>query len=144
MTAQIEFTIPGKPVGKGRPRARIMTANGKQFVHLYTDKETVDTEKVVAQLARLVMGPRNPFSGPLVMELLVHHPIPASWSKKDRQAALDGETACMAKPDLDNVVKLVLDALNKIVYTDDKQVVGILARKQYGMDPRVEVKIKPQ
>lgn len=139
----LEINIPGAPVGKGRPRARIMTANGKQFVHLYTDAQTVATEKVVAQLARIIMGSRDPYSGPLVMEILVNHTIPTSWSKKERQDALDGAVACMSKPDLDNVVKLILDSLNKIVYADDKQVVGILARKQYSSNPRVEVKIRP-
>ena len=139
----IKITIPGEPVGKGRPRARIMQANGKSFVHLYTDADTVAMEKMIAQLGRYAMGPRNPFSGPLVLELLAHHPIPTSWPKKNQATAREGEMACMAKPDLDNVVKLVLDALNKIVYVDDKQVVGILARKQYSAEARVEVTIKP-
>ena len=43
------------------------------------------------------------------------------------------------KPDLDNVVKAVLDALNGVVYRDDAQVVNLVATKRYATEPRVEV-----
>jgi Holliday junction resolvase RusA-like endonuclease len=43
------------------------------------------------------------------------------------------------KPDLDNVAKAVLDAINGIVYVDDAQVINLVATKRYATDPRVEV-----
>ena len=43
------------------------------------------------------------------------------------------------KPDLDNVVKLILDAINGIVFADDKQVVSISASKAYSDTPRTTV-----
>lgn len=136
----IKFTIPGNPYGKGRPNARIVhVTGGKSFVNMYTPSETVAQEKIIAQICRYTMGPRKPFSCPLGMEVVAYHPIPTSWSKKDRAEALVGTMQCVAKPDLDNVVKLVLDALNRVAYEDDKQVISLTAKKFYSSDPRVEV-----
>ena len=53
--------------------------------------------------------------------------IPSSWSKKKKEAA-GWHTS---KPDIDNLIKGVLDGLNGVAYKDDMQVVKISARKQY-------------
>lgn len=45
------------------------------------------------------------------------------------------------RPDLDNVLKAVSDALNKIAYKDDSQIVGAVLRKYYGDDARTEVRV---
>jgi Holliday junction resolvase RusA-like endonuclease len=143
MNDQLRITIEGEPYGKGRPKHRMIMMDGKAIVQVYTPKETVDHEKVIAQIARYTMGARQPFSGALQLEVMAVYPVPASWSNKARVDAMEGLTHCMAKPDLDNVVKLVLDALNKIAYKDDVQIVRVNARKKYGRNPRVEVLIKP-
>ena len=46
------------------------------------------------------------------------------------------------KPDIDNVVKVVCDALNKVAYNDDTQVVKIVAEKYYGETPGLVVEIR--
>ena len=56
-----------------------------------------------------------------------------SWSKKDRQLAIDGKIP-PKKPDVDNVVKIVLDALNRVVYLDDTQVTHCNVRKMWDED----------
>lgn len=58
-------------------------------------------------------------------------PIPKSWAKRKREQAAEGDICPMTKPDLDNVVKIALDALNGVAWEDDKQVVWIGARKEY-------------
>ena len=63
--------------------------------------------------------------------------IPKSFSKKRTATALDGLIRPQVKPDIDNVVKVVCDALNKIAYKDDTQVVEIAACKLYGVEPMV-------
>lgn len=65
--------------------------------------------------------------------------VPKSCSKVRRTAMLNGELLPAKKPDIDNVVKAVLDALNKVAYRDDNQVVELQIRKQYSERPRLEI-----
>lgn len=52
---------------------------------------------------------------------------------------LNGELLPAKKPDIDNIVKAVLDALNEVAYRDDTQVVELQVRKQYSERPRLEI-----
>ena len=61
--------------------------------------------------------------------------------KKKNQMNL-GQIKATKKPDIDNVIKSVLDGLNGVAYEDDKQVVKLTANKYYGVQPRVEITIK--
>ena len=56
-------------------------------------------------------------------------------------AALNGELKPTVKPDLDNIAKIVADALNGLAYRDDSCIVDLVVRKRYGVEARVEVKI---
>jgi Holliday junction resolvase RusA-like endonuclease len=111
--------IPGDPRGKQRARA----GNGRH----YTPKQTVDTERVIGWEARKAMAGREPFTGPLYVEITAIYTYPASWSAKRRLATL-WKTS---KPDRDNIEKLALDALNKIVFLDDSQIADGRTRKHY-------------
>lgn len=135
MTAAVYFVVTGNPVGKGRPRA---TSRGG-FVRMYTDAKTLGFEAAVADEARIAMSNFELFDTPMQLQLSAYYPIPKSWSKKKRQLAIDGEIYPQVKPDLDNVMKAVLDALNGVVYADDSQVINLVATKRYSTDPRVEV-----
>ena len=64
-----------------------------------------------------------------------------STSKKKRQQMLAGLIRPTKKPDLDNVIKSILDALNKVAYHDDTQIVSLSVEKFYSDSPRVEVAI---
>ena len=55
------------------------------------------------------------------------------------EAMLKGELLPAKKPDIDNIAKVVLDALNSVAYRDDTQVVELQLRKQYSEKPRVEI-----
>lgn len=135
MTVAVYFVVTGKPTGKGRPRAS--TRGG--FVRMYTDAKTLGYEAAIADEAARAMGKMEPFETPVQMQVSCYYPIPKSWSKKKRQDAVDGELYPKVKPDLDNVAKAVLDAINGIVYVDDAQVINLVATKRYATDPRVEV-----
>lgn len=124
----ITFTIPGKPVGKGRPRF----ARRGNFVATYTPEKTVSFENMVKLFASHDMGCRPPIEGPLKISVEVVVAPPASMSKKKTGQALSGMHKPTTKPDLDNVVKSIADALNGVAYVDDKQIVEISARKHYG------------
>lgn len=134
MSFAVYFVIPGKPHGKGRPRA----SSRGGFVRMYTPATTQAYETQIERIARQAMDDCAVLGTPISLRVVAFHEIPVSWSKRKQQQALDGEII-PGKPDLDNVAKAVLDALNGVVYEDDKQVVRLVAEKRYSLDPRVEV-----
>lgn len=136
---QIEFTIPGIPVGKGRPRA----AKRGKHVTLYTPAKTVTYENTAALFASQAMTGRPPFSGPMCVFMDIMLPIPGSWSKKRQEAARTGKEWPTKKPDMDNVIKGIFDAMNGIVWADDVQVVALNVGKMYSDSPGVVVRIRP-
>lgn len=128
----IRLTIPGKPRGKGRPR----TSRGV----IYTPPKTREYEQFIQQMYMLqAKGQR--VDGPFSVSVRAYYPIPKSASKAKRARMLSGETRPVVKPDLDNVVKIVTDALNGLAYLDDNRMVEVQAEKFYSDDPRVEVQI---
>lgn len=135
----VTFTVPGDPRGKGRPRA---TSRGKR-VRLYTDQKTADYEAHVADVARVAMAGRDPFEGPVRVYATVTMRVPKSVSRLVRDLMLSGAILPVKKPDLDNVVKAVLDGLNGVAFVDDAQVVGQSAEKVYGAEPGVTVTVQP-
>lgn len=133
----INFTIPGKPMGKQRPR---VTRTG----HTYTPKETTQYENLVVMAFQDAAKPQGfiPTDKPLCMYMSILMPIPASWSKKKHDKAKNGHLRPMVKPDFDNVVKIVSDALNGIAYRDDSQIVDAHIHKYYAENPRVAVTLE--
>lgn len=131
----IEFTVPGEPKGKGRPR---FSRVGK-FTKTYTDAKTKMYEEKIASAARLQMYPHEPLETPLSISLHLHLGVPTSYSKKRREACLTGEEWPMKKPDIDNVAKAFLDAMNGIVYKDDVQVIRLHVTKTYSILPGVHI-----
>lgn len=130
------FVVEGKLRGKGRPRFL------KRSGTVYTPKETVQYEKLIRD-EYIAAGGRM-LDGAVKVEIRVFHSIPKSVSKKKRLALQSSNEPRMKKPDIDNIVKVVLDALNGIAYADDTQVVGINAMKlalYSDTVPRLEIEI---
>lgn len=142
-TGDITIVLRGEPAGKGRPRFRIVTPKDKRkppFVHVYTPKETVDYEAALKLAGRVAMGRRQALTGPLKVTVTAVMPVPVSWSRKKRDAALAGSLWPVVTPDWDNIAKM-LDGLNEIVWLDDKQIVDGRCIKRYGESPMLEVKV---
>lgn len=131
----VSFIVPGDAVGKGRPKF----ARRGQYVTAYTDKKTVSYESLVAWCARQATKGAPPMSGAVVMRVYIFAVPPASWSKKKRAEALSGVLRPTSKPDADNVLKGLCDAMNGIVFLDDKQVVDVHISKHYAETPEVRV-----
>lgn len=74
--------------------------------------------------------------GPVRMRLEAVFSFPISWPKRIRDL---GRIEHISKPDLDNIEKLVLDALNTIVFLDDSLVCEVIKRKRYGEGARIDV-----
>lgn len=121
---EVSFNIQGPMRGKQRPRA---TRMGR----IYTPKETVNAEAYIKYLASVAMGEMEPFTGALKATFAIYVEIPKSFTKGKREAALAGTVYPTTKPDLDNIVKLLADAMNGVVYKDDKQIVSICVSKKY-------------
>lgn len=133
------FTIPGEPKGKGRPRAT--TANGR--VRTYTPEATANYENLVKVSFLQACGKAEPYEKdvPLVAKITAFFSIPQSVSKKKQAAMEAGEIVPTKKPDTDNIAKIVLDALNGLAYYDDAQIVVLSLQKTYSTKPRVDVQI---
>ena len=125
----IIVTIPGTPVGKGRPRF----ARRGAFVKTYSPEKTQNYEALVKMAAQEAMQGIDPLQGAVKIELQLFVNPPASWSNKKAMSALAGDIYPTTKPDLDNTLKGILDACNDIVWLDDKQVVQATISKRYGI-----------
>ena len=66
---------------------------------------------------------------------------PKSTSKKQTEQMLENKISPTKKPDIDNIIKIVLDALNKMAFRDDSQVTKIEVEKIYGPVEKIKVKI---
>ncbi|MBB5508136.1 Holliday junction resolvase RusA-like endonuclease [Paraburkholderia sp. JPY681] len=88
------------------------------------------------------MNGAAPMKRPIALLLTMHMPIPESWSKKRKDLAIRGLIGATVKPDVDNVCKAVTDAMNGIVYADDKLIVSATIVKQYGAVPHVAVRVQ--
>jgi Holliday junction resolvase RusA-like endonuclease len=130
----IIIELLGPPRGKGRPRFRVM---GK-FVSTYTDAETRKYEDRLKGEATLKMLGIPALDCALSVRIEAHMPIPQSWSKKNTEAAIGGRFMPITKPDSDNIVKM-LDALNKVVWKDDSQIVSLFVLKRYSDNPRLRI-----
>lgn len=132
----LQFDIPGEPKGKARPRFARMGGH----VRTFTPKETESYENLVKLCARMHMNGAAPCDdGALRMQVKAYFSIPKSFSNKKHQAAIQGALLPTKKPDADNILKIIADALNGIVYRDDAQIAAANVEKHYSTTPRVEV-----
>ncbi|WP_258535684.1 RusA family crossover junction endodeoxyribonuclease [Bacillus sp. 03113] len=138
MPTEIKFTVYGDPVAQGRPR--FSTQGG--FVRAYDPKKSKDFKHFV-KLAASDHRPNKLLEGPLIMEVRVFKATLKSFSKKKKAAAEKGELRPITKPDVDNFIKGIKDALKSVIWKDDSQVVDLRVSKWYSETPRVEVVIKP-
>lgn len=131
---EIKLTIYGEPVPQARPR----------FAgHAYdTTKSRNFKEGVQWQAIQQYKG--KPLECPLFVQMDFYRSIQASGSKKKKQQKKDGLILPCQKPDVDNLYKSASDALTKIIWKDDNQIIGILATKHYddGKGARIEIKVK--
>lgn len=149
----ISFFVPGTPVPKGRPRATIV---GKDEIamskygayirrgarpRLYTPKTTIMGQDAVKN-AYLEKYRPDPAIGPLWIEIIAFIKPPASTSKAKREAMFAGEIYPTGRPDIDNLLKLAMDALEGLAYKNDSQIVAGYPKKKYGPREGVEIKIE--
>ena len=126
------FSVPGEPAGKQRPR---FMRSG----HVYTPKKTHDYEMLVAQTYKAQHG-KWYGTQPIRLKVVAYFEPPKSMSKKRKVQILSFHPT--KRPDMDNIVKIVMDGLNGIAYKDDCQVWKVEAEKLYGLDGHVVVSLE--
>jgi Holliday junction resolvase RusA-like endonuclease len=117
---KFEFVIPGKPYPLKRPRRA-------SFGGMFDPKENTEAKALVAQIARLAI--RRPIEGPVVLCATFLFERPKSHYGKSLKAS--APIFHTQRPDVDNLIKTVLDGLNGIAWKDDAQVVEVRGRKEW-------------
>lgn len=136
MMTAITFTVPGEPQGKGRAKF----GRGRT----YTPAKTVAYEGLIALAAAPAMTGRAIMTGPVEVAFTATFSIPASAAKSKRAGMLAGTILPTKKPDLDNILKAIGDALNGVVFKDDAQIARLgSVLKIYGETPGLSVTITP-
>jgi len=130
---KVEFPIYVTPMGAVR-----MTQRSKW-------KDTA-AQKYLAYKSQIGYAARkhitHPIDQPVKVTLAFYYPIPKSWSKTKRADANDHGIVPAVKPDIDNCIKGVFDALNKVAWTDDNLVVNVSSFKRYADTPMIYVTIQ--
>lgn len=135
----MHFEVIGMPQGKARARTFYDPRLGKH--RSLTPDKTVLYENLI-KTSYLAAENRKTFfdKEPVEMCITAMFPIPKSTTKKDRERIKNKELFPIRKPDIDNLTKVICDALNGVAYHDDTQVVRLEVRKVYTEDePKVVV-----
>lgn len=126
----IMFQVPGKPQGKARARTFYNMSAGKHSS--VTPEKTVLYENLIKnQFLNCANGFYMEKGKPVTLRIVARFLPPQSASKKKKQQMLNGEILPLKKPDMDNIVKVVADALNGVAYHDDTQIALVSAKKAY-------------
>jgi Holliday junction resolvase RusA-like endonuclease len=129
----VTIWVEGEPVAKARPR---MTRGG----HVYTPHKTIDAENAIRKAWQEEGG--REIRGPVSISCWFYLETPKSWSKARKALAEDGEILPEKVPDIDNLLKTVLDALNGLAFPDDKEVCRISAIKKYSEKPGTLIRVR--
>lgn len=133
----VVFEVPGEPRGQGRPRLNKHTGT----IHKDSESRAYE-QKIVAYYRKALGAFRWPDTGFVAVEVTAVYPIPKGSSKAAVAGMQSGKILPSRKPDIDNVLKAVLDALNGVAYKDDSRVVAVCARKIYGLEPKLVIEMK--
>jgi Holliday junction resolvase RusA-like endonuclease len=131
----IQIHLAGAPKGK----AAMSSRNGVRYLPSST-RDYMTALRLAAQEAMITHGLEELLQGPIAVVVRADLPVPDSWSKKKKGLALDGTMRPTAKPDADNIAKM-MDAFNGVVWHDDKQIAELYIRKDYSEKPGLTVTV---
>ncbi len=131
-----EFEMIGEPVGKARPRMNTRTGRA------YTPTNTKLYEYSLRQWFIREYPNFIPIETRVKVTIIAYFGIPKSTSKKKEAEMLKENISPTKKPDADNIIKIVLDAMNKFAFNDDTQVTKLEIEKKYDKTPRIYIKVE--
>lgn len=134
----MRIILPIEPKPQSRPRF----ARRGNYVQTYEDramKEYKNQVKNYLRKSRAKLIEKGPISARVTFYI---HPPKSALSNKQKRLEVELERKyCDKKSDLDNYLKAILDASNKILFSDDGQVAKIITEKKYSYNPRIEIEI---
>ena len=137
----VTFQVPGKPQGKARART-VYNKHLKHSISYMPERDLLYENLIKTLYMQAAEGVRFEKGTPVTLRIVARFEPPKSASKKRQQQMLSGELPPLKKPDIDNIVKVVADALNGAAYHDDTQIIFTVAKKVYsaveGLDIAVE------
>ena len=135
MSDRIEFFISGTPKSWKAPQFNRKTGS------VYKGKQEKAWQESIWGQA-MPHAPETPWTGPVMMTLIFHMPIPQSWPKWKRELVGRGAWYCDRKPDWTNLAKAFEDALKGVFFVDDSQVVLVCCLKMWHELAGVRVVLK--
>jgi len=130
-----QLIVKGEPVAKGRPRSFVI--KGTKRIGQYTPKKTVVAENLIRISWTENDPPRPKLTGCIRMFVYCYFSIPKSISKK-KQMELEGKHRDKM-PDVDNLIKAIMDGLNGVAFDDDKQIAECWVGKFYAQNPYTQI-----
>jgi len=139
-----KLVVLGGPKSQGRHRTYTKDKNGKPLKYPLQ----VDPSKYDKRSLRIVVqdkAPEKPLDCPLELKLVFCFPYRKGDYGTGRNAGILKSSAPKyhtVKPDVDNLIKLIFDALNGIFWRDDTIICKLESEKRYDLRPRTEIYIK--
>lgn len=131
-----EFEVIGDIKGKARPRVNTYTGTA------YTPTGTKDYENLIKQYFKVKYPRYEPLDGRVAIKIIAYFEVTKNTTKKDKKLIEEGLLSPTKKPDIDNIVKIILDALNKMAFKDDNQITKLEVEKLYGPEEKIVVKVE--
>lgn len=132
----VRFYVPGKPQGKAR--AKTFRNNG--VTRTVTPDNTVLYENFIKErYLQFADGTFFDRGTPVSLHIVIRFLPAKSEAKSKRARMLNGDILPLKKPDIDNVVKVICDALNGVAYHDDSQVIFVACAKRYSATEGLEI-----
>lgn len=132
----ISLELFGDPVPQKRPRF----ARTQNHVKVYDEQKRIK-EGYRWQLKSQL--PSEPIKTALSVDIIFFMPVPKSTSGIKKRQMINGVIGHTKKPDIDNLMKFVLDCLNELAFGDDSQICEIRAKKIYAEKPRTLIRLIP-
>lgn len=128
------IVIPGKPIGKARPRFSRVGS----FVKVYS-AQAKEEKQVIKQIK--AQWRLRPLECPVIVSMVFAMPITKA-SKKTVSECLSGALKHIKKPDTSNLIKFYEDAMNGIVYRDDSQIYEVEGQKIFAREPKTIIRVE--
>lgn len=137
-TSQCWLEVPIEPpVSTHQANLRILkTKDGRQFVGKMKNNKVTNWARLFGSY---IQKPEKPIEGPIRVYIRLYYTPPKYLLPKINKCKILVKTT---KPDVDNVVKVILDEFTKCGYwVDDSLIWAITVEKYWAAQPRVAVYI---